>query len=248
MEFSPRGFQRNSAPRPATNTTSVVGGDTPGGPGPDKQSPLQRGAEKLKDNKIFSLLTSVLFVSLVVLLVATIFGISQGAKESRIIDKDNYQTVVMADGQAYFGKISSINKDYIILRDVFYLQGQQLNGSTPSTAAQSAARLVKLGCEIHGPQDQMLIYRNQVTYWENLKKDGRVTKAIEQFKNDNPDGQDCDKQTTQPPAGNNAPNANGQPAPTQPNSPATPGAQNPGGSDSADETDAGADTNTDSTQ
>ncbi|HET8669104.1 MAG TPA: hypothetical protein VFM05_00340, partial [Candidatus Saccharimonadales bacterium] len=55
--------------------------------------------------------------------------------------------------------------------------------------------LVKLGCELHGPLDQMVINREQVTFWENLGTEGKVTKAIEEWRSKNPNGQNCDNTT-----------------------------------------------------
>lgn len=198
MEFSPRGFQRNEAPKSTFNAPkegAVTSGGAPTPNDPNKRSVFSRGADKLNNNKVLSILIPILFISAVVLFIITIVSLSFGGKESRAINPDNYQTVVMADGQAYFGKISTITNDYISLIDVFYLQGQDLENGNSS---QTAARLVKLGCEIHGPQDQMFIYRDQVSYWENLTSDGRVATAIKQFKEENPQGQTCPTTTASP--------------------------------------------------
>jgi len=37
---------------------------------------------------------------------------------------------------------------------------------------------VKLGSEIHGPEDLMIINRAQILFVENLKPSGRVSQAI----------------------------------------------------------------------
>jgi len=42
--------------------------------------------------------------------------------------------------------------------------------------------LVKLGKELHGPADDMEISRAQILFFENLKNDGEVAKAIQKFK------------------------------------------------------------------
>jgi hypothetical protein len=62
------------------------------------------------------------------------------------------------------------------------------NGNSNSNNSIS---LVKLGCELHGPSDQMLINRDQVSFWENLKSDGQVTTAINKWVEQNPNGQKC---------------------------------------------------------
>jgi hypothetical protein len=59
--------------------------------------------------------------------------------------------------------------------------------------------LVKLGCELHGPEDEMLINRSQIVFWENLKEDGQVTQAVAEYIEQNPDGQDCEQPATAAP-------------------------------------------------
>jgi hypothetical protein len=77
---------------------------------------------------------------------------------------------------------------------VYYLY----NGSTNSQD-QAAANLslVKLGTELHCPKDQMVIYRDQISFWENLNSDGKVATAIKQYKDQNKDGQKCSTTTQQ---------------------------------------------------
>jgi hypothetical protein len=113
-------------------------------------------------------------------------------KEAHFIDNDKNQAVFLTNGQVYFGKITGINDKVVDLQGIYYLNSQQ----QPDTANKNATQqtnfsLVKLGCELHGPADQMVINRDQVSFWENLKSDGKVAKAIEQFKSQNPNGQTC---------------------------------------------------------
>lgn len=134
---------------------------------------------------------TILVVGLVVLLY---FG---GNKEENFVDKKKVQAVFLTNGQVYFGKIKNINHSYIDMQKIYYLnvnqqvQPNQENSSDSSNSNQSVS-LVKLGCELHGPTDQMIINRDQVTFWENLKTDGQVTKAIDKWVEQNPDGQKCD--------------------------------------------------------
>jgi hypothetical protein len=61
----------------------------------------------------------------------------------------------------------------------------------------------------HSPEDEMIINRSQIAFWENIKDDGKVVQAIKQFKQQNPNGPNCSQQsssqtqpttTTPPPA------------------------------------------------
>lgn len=132
-----------------------------------------------------------------------------------------YQAVFLSNGQVYFGHISDIMSKNITLTDIFYLQVTPAQGSQQSTQANTnqsqQLQLVKLGSELHGPEDKMHINRDHVLFYENLKKDGKVVKAIEEYKA-NPDSSKSTSGTggaaqtqTQQPVNNSGSNAN-QPA------------------------------------
>jgi len=99
----------------------------------------------------------------------------------------SYQAVFLTNGQVYFGKLSE-QPNWIVLTDIYYLQATQPLQQTASsdTAAtpptQPNIQLIKLGSELHGPQDQMNIERDKVLFWENMKDDSKVVQAIHQYK------------------------------------------------------------------
>ena len=98
-----------------------------------------------------------------------------------------YQAIFLTNGQVYFGKLTNPDSDYVTLTDIYYLQvGPQQGSGTAAvpttTNAQQQISLVKLGNELHGPVDQMHISRAQVLFYEDLKSDGQVVKAILQDK------------------------------------------------------------------
>jgi len=130
---------------------------------------------------------TLLVAALVVLLY---FG---GPKEQNYLKKNQEQAVFLTNGQVYFGKVVSVNKQYIDLQDIYYLNvSQQVQPDQKTNSSQGGSvSLVKLGCELHGPMDQMIINRDQVTFWENLKTDGQVTTAIKKWRTENPQGQKC---------------------------------------------------------
>lgn len=127
---------------------------------------------------------------LVVALVALI-GFSKTQEESKYVNKDQYQAVFLNGGQVYFGKITNLNDRYMAVNDIYYLRVNQTVQPNSNSNAQDSndVSLVKLGCELHGPQDQMVI--NQIVFWENLKSDGQVAKAVAEYQKQNPNGQDC---------------------------------------------------------
>lgn len=101
-----------------------------------------------------------------------------------VVDKSKYQAVFFTNGQVYFGKLSSANKDYLKLTDIFYLQATGDESANPQRAGKSSdgMQLIKLGDEIHGPEDEMIISREQVLFYENLKTDSKVSETIKSYK------------------------------------------------------------------
>jgi hypothetical protein len=101
------------------------------------------------------------------------------------IDSSKYQAVFLTNGQVYFGKLHRAG-EYYKLSNVFYLQASQKStdeSSNPQQAAASDAgvQLIKLGNEVHGPEDSMVIEKNQVLFFENLKNDGKVVDSIDKY-------------------------------------------------------------------
>jgi hypothetical protein len=98
----------------------------------------------------------------------------------------NYQAVFLTNGQVYFGKLSNANRDYVTVKDIYYLQvgPQQGSGAPATTTPSQSISLVKLGNELHGPTDEMHISRSQILFYEDLKEDGQVVTAIVKDKNE----------------------------------------------------------------
>ncbi len=110
---------------------------------------------------------------------------------ARAIDKDSYQAVFLSNGQVYFGKLVNLNGEYVDMREIYYLQLQNSDSENAAEAVSNPdssnndIKLIKLGNELHGPTDRMMINKSQILFWENLKGDSKVSQAIEQYKNDN---------------------------------------------------------------
>lgn len=95
---------------------------------------------------------------------------------------DKYQAVFLTNNQVYFGKLSRSGSNYPVLRDIYYLRvTQALQPKDPNTPAQQI-NLVKLGGELHGPEDEMRINKEQILFIEDLKADSQVVTAINDYK------------------------------------------------------------------
>ncbi len=126
-----------------------------------------------------------LVVSLIVVSVAITafvgYAIIRGVGSGNLIKEDQYQAVFLSDGQIYFGKLTGIGEEYATLEDIYYLQVQQEVQPDTSAQPQTQISLAKLGNELHGPEDEMFINVDQILFWENLKDEGQVVQAIEDF-------------------------------------------------------------------
>ena len=93
-----------------------------------------------------------------------------------------WQAVFLSNGQVYFGQTKSENSNIVILKDIYYLQVTKALQPADTGDQQNELSLVKLGNELHGPEDQMRINRDHVLFIEDLKPEGKVVRAIERYK------------------------------------------------------------------
>lgn len=93
-----------------------------------------------------------------------------------------YSAVFLDNGQVYFGKIIKYNKNFLELVDIYYLQmKEQLQNQDKAAAQAPNLTLIKLGQELHGPTDKMVIPINSIAFTESLKADSKVIQAINNY-------------------------------------------------------------------
>lgn len=152
------------------------------------QSTAPRGDRQKSPKRIPKPLVAVLLVVLVAAL-GWLAWINLAGGVSAAIDSNKNQAVFFANGQTYFGKLEIIDDAYMKLSDVFYIQTdtstEDSEGDNPQQANPGSMQLIKLGQELHGPEDAMVINRDQVLFFENLKDDGRVSQLIKDFESSN---------------------------------------------------------------
>ena len=171
--------QYNRVPRPAPQ----VVGNVPNEGVSEHKSPQS----PKKNNKKKNILSIVAVVALsIFVILVVVYGIIMFNRNTTTsqISKDQYQAVFLNDvnGQIYFGKLSVVNKDYYKLTDIYYVRIEQVQPDKNNTQTQQNISLAKLGNEIHGPEDVMFINRDSVLFWENLKDDGQVVRAIKEYR------------------------------------------------------------------
>ncbi len=194
--FSGRGNrhvpQRSSAEEPERANESPVLIDDAPAPVRHEPSAYQprsprptRGEKKARNWRKMIVVVAIALLGL--LLLGGLF--LRAVNPSTMIDSNKYQAIFLTNGQVYFGKLQLLDTGYYKLTNVFYLQTEQQKADdNPQKTAEDAdknVQLIKLGNEIHGPDDAMMIAKDQVLFFENLNKDGRVSKSMQQFEKDN---------------------------------------------------------------
>lgn len=162
------------------HTTNPAHASRPGGKAPRDS----KGYKQKNKLAIASLVGGVILIAIV-----AIFGwLLYSASVTSQIEDGKFQAVFFTNGQVYFGKLQKLNGDYFKLTDIFYLQAPTDSTSTDSknpqaTSSQSASnvQLVKLGSEVHGPEDSMIMNKDQILFFENLKPDGKVATSITKY-------------------------------------------------------------------
>ncbi len=196
MDFMNRGgrpVQQNTQTQ--TQEDGVVNTHVAAGKNSGPKSSKYNGNDKM--TRIFFVgflgVVTVLLIAVVLLMSSTK---NVASSELDAVKGNQFQAVFLNGGQVYFGKINDINSRYLNMNNIYYLRvNQQVQPDQANSAnAANDISLVKLGCELHGPEDSMVIYRDQVIFWENLKTDGQVAKAVDEYVKANPNGQDCNQQ------------------------------------------------------
>lgn len=178
-----------SSGRPAgapTPSSSSTGGDAP-----------KRVRSGGGNDFWFRLLNIVILIGIAILVaaVALTFTRTSSNSEFKLVQNDKYQAVFLNNGQVYFGNIKEMDSKNLVLSNIYYLTQNTTTGSDGQQTADGNYTLVKLGCQqIHDPYDQMVINRDQVTFWENLQDKGSVVSKINEFKKSYPNGPDCSQQ------------------------------------------------------
>jgi hypothetical protein len=147
-------------------------------------STFRRPEPKKSKRKIPALIAG---LAIVLIIILGVYWFMLRGTSTPYINGGKYQAVFLSNSQVYFGKLQAVNHDYMRLTKVFYLQSKTTgtkdtkDPQNASSATTDNVELVKLGREIHGPNDEMIIARDQVLFYENLTDDSTVTKSIAKY-------------------------------------------------------------------
>lgn len=93
-------------------------------------------------------------------------------------NSNSYKAIFLSNGQVYFGKISERGWQTVTMNEVYYFQ---LKNTTTSAVAGDDLSLIKLGNELHGPEDSLEINWDHILFVESLRRDSRIVGAIEKY-------------------------------------------------------------------
>jgi hypothetical protein len=190
MDLTNRGQQFQPNPEGSDNKQS--------GPSSHNQHSNKKSSKVPHKDKLLKIFQFGLLVSLAVLIAGILLSIATYEKngEDKYVDTNKYQAVFLNGGQVYFGKIAELNPESLVLSDIYYLRvTQQVQPGQENQ--QNNFTLAKLGCELHRPTDIMVVNKEQVIFWENLKDEegaNTVTGAIKQYQQTTNGEQNCDEQ------------------------------------------------------
>jgi hypothetical protein len=216
MEFTPRGGR---GPAPQATHPAAQGHTQPVS---GRRKHIDWAQRTVRFELFTVIVGSALLLAAVSLYVA--FSGNGVASETGRINNNQYQAVFLNGGvtsgsvsySTYFGHLTKINDKYAVLKDVYYLTDQG------SSSQSSSPQLTKLGCQqLHSPEDEMVINRTQIAFWEDIKDNGKVVQAINEFKKQNPNGPNCSQQSSSnssQPAQTTTPPATTSPTPQTNNS------------------------------
>jgi hypothetical protein len=167
-------------PLQRTQTTNAVQGAV-GGVAQSVSMPAAKANGKVeKKNIALFVLVTLVGLFLFAVLILTSLG-SKKVNSSADVKSDRYQAVFINGGIGYFGKVTEMNSERIVMKDVYYLRAENAPGADGKTTQQTVT-LAKLEKELIGPESVMFIERKQVLFWENLRNDGQVADAINRDK------------------------------------------------------------------
>lgn len=144
---------------------------------------ISRPAVKQTTTNIYKQLSFILLVVLV--LVFAYFFIFN--KEEKVVEnpstEEKWYMIKLSDNSVYYGQISDVSADPIVIRNVYYNYDQlkPVDNTDEEPKETNSLRLVKRGKESHGPDGTMSMVRSQVLFMEPLKQDSKVLQAIIEY-------------------------------------------------------------------
>lgn len=123
-------------------------------------------------------------VSVYIVVIAFVLGIVallvyRAVAPAAGLDTSKYQIVTLTTGESFIGKLSGLNRDYVVLENVYYQQ-DAANQSDTTTPDSQQVTVLRLSDSVAKPENTMRIARDKLVHWENLSNDSKIIQAIKQ--------------------------------------------------------------------
>ncbi len=157
--------------------TQFTNGMRPGPQAPHTPAPQSYSSRGRNNKKLLWI------VGTLILLAAILTAVFFYSSRSQV-DSSKYQAVFLTNGQVYFGKLNDYYTERPYVTDVYYIQAPNgtstENAEAPSDNANQ--QLVKLGSEVHAPENKIILNKQSILFVENLTSEGKVMELIEESK------------------------------------------------------------------
>ncbi len=157
----------------------------------DQRINLPARAERRSGNGWLKAIVTILVIVIIIIIgwygLAKFGVVNSSSSDNIAFVSGDWQAIFLTNGQVYFGKVKGTSDKTLTLADIYYLQvvSKPLQTTQQGGAAdqqqQQELTLVKLGNELHGPSDAMIINRDQILLTEKLKNDSKVVSAINDY-------------------------------------------------------------------
>lgn len=140
---------------------------------PDDQKNTKHQGYDLKKYKWWAI------IALVIIVLTVGFWLYKSIVSNSRVDGSKYQAVFLSNGQAYFGKLHDYGTNQPYLTNVYYIQTPSGSKATDTaTMSDQQMQLIKLGGEVHGPEDEMILNKDAILFVENLTDKSKVVDVI----------------------------------------------------------------------
>jgi len=93
---------------------------------------------------------------------------------------NSYQVIFLTSGQAYFGNITEITDEYVIMENPFSIKVQQKQTGDESQT-QSEIKLLSIEDEFYKPENYMLFEKSGILHIEELNDSSQIIEIIKNY-------------------------------------------------------------------
>ena len=89
------------------------------------------------------------------------------------VDRDGFQAVILSNDKLYFGRLEEHSDTFLRLEEAYFLRETR-----EGEEGEAVQALLPVARELHGPENSMLIGRDEIVLVENLAADSPVLNEI----------------------------------------------------------------------